>query len=142
MGTSTIILAALAMAALAAADFSVKQASGRISSSLGTLIYALSAFVIPLAWTLWSRAHEGIDATPRGVAWSIGTGLCFSVFTGLLFLVFATGASLSVAVPAIRMGGIAVATALGLIVLGEQLSVQHVAGIALAAIGVSLVLTA
>jgi uncharacterized membrane protein len=66
----------------------------------------------------------------------------FGAFTGVLFLLFSSGASLSVTVPAVRIGGVAIASALGLIVLGEHLTVQYVIGVAVTALGISVVLTA
>jgi len=46
----TLLLLILSMGVLAMADFSVKEASGKISPSLGTLIYALTASGVALAW--------------------------------------------------------------------------------------------
>jgi len=45
-------------------------------------------------------------------------------------------------VPAVRIGGVAIASTLGLIVLGEHLSLQYVIGVAVTAIGIAVVLTA
>lgn len=142
MSGTTIFLLILAMAVLALADFSIKQSAGRISSSLGTLIYAGAALFIPLVWVIWTQRRDAIEVTASGVVWSVATGLLFSVFTGLLFLLFAAGANLSFAVPIVRAGGLTLAAVLGVFLLGEQLNTQHIVGLTLAVAGIVLLFTA
>jgi uncharacterized membrane protein len=139
LSATTIILFLTGMAILAFADFSIKESSGRITPSLGTLIYALVAAVPALIWLLWTRAHEPIMVTPPGLFWAISTGLAFGVFTGLMFLLFSQGVDLSIGTPVIRMGGIVVAATLGVIILREGLNWQYVIGFILAAVGILLV---
>jgi len=142
MPASSLALAVVGMVLVALADFSIRQSAGRISPSLGAFIYAISALAVLGGWALWARARGDLEATSAGVVWSIGTGLFFGAFTGVMFMLFSAGASLSVTAPTVRIGGIAIASALGLIVLGEHLSVQYVVGVALAALGIALVLSA
>lgn len=142
MTGTTIFLLILAMAVLALADFSIKQSAGKISSSLGTLIYAGAALFMPLVWVVWTQVRGEIEVTASGIAWSVTTGLLFSVFTGLLFLLFAAGANLSFAVPIVRAGGLTLAAVLGVVLLGEQLSAQHMVGLMLAVAGIVLLFTA
>ena len=142
MPPSSLALAAVAMVLLALADFSIRQSAGKISPSLGAFIYSVAALTFLGGWVLWTRSRETLELSAAGLGWSIGTGLLFGAFTGVLFLLFSTGASLSVTVPAVRIGGIAIASALGLIVLGEHLSLQYLFGVAVTALGISLVLTA
>ena len=141
MPASSLPLAAIAMVLLALADFSIRQSAGRIQPNLGAFIYSVSAAAVLGGWLLVVRMRDTIDATSAGVAWSVGTGVFFGAFTGVLFLLFAAGASLSITVPVVRIGGIALASALGLIVLGEHLSVQYVIGVAVTAVGIALVLS-
>jgi drug/metabolite transporter (DMT)-like permease len=137
----TVLLFLAGMAILAFADFSIKETSGRISPSLGTLIYALVATIPPLLWLAWARAQGPIVITPPGVYWAIATGLSFGVFTGLMFLLFSQGVDLSVGSPVIRMGGIVVAATLGVIILREGLNWQYLIGFILATAGIALVVT-
>jgi drug/metabolite transporter (DMT)-like permease len=137
----TILLFLVGMAILAFADFSIKETSGRISPSLGTLIYALVAAIPPLLWLAWTRAHGPIVVTPPGVFWSVATGLSFGVFTGLMFLLFSQGVDLSIGTPVIRMGGLVVAATLGIIILHEGMNWQYVIGFILATAGIYLVAT-
>jgi uncharacterized membrane protein len=71
----------------------------------------------------------------------MATGIGFGVFAGLLFFLFSRGVNLSLGVPVIRLGGIACAVVLGIIVLREPVSFQSLAGFALAAVGILLIAT-
>jgi hypothetical protein len=75
-----------------------------------------------LAWTIWTRAHAPFVITRAGVLWATATGIGFGVFAGLLFFLFSRGVNLSLGVPVIRLGGIACAVVLGIIVLREPVS--------------------
>lgn len=141
MPLTTLLLFIASMATLGFADFATKQASGRISPALGTLIYAASAMVPALCWTLWTRAHAPLAVTRAGVGWAVATGLAFGVFAGLLFFLFSHGVNLSLGTPVIRLGGIAAAAMLGIIVLREPFNLQSVAGFVLAALGILLIAT-
>src|SRR5262245_31108265 len=133
MSLATLLLFIASMATLGFADFATKQASGRISPALGTLIYAASAMAPPLVWTIWTRAHAPLVVTRTGIGWAIATGLAFGVFAGLLFFLFSHGVNLSVGTPIIRLGGIAFAALLGIMVLREPFNIQSLAGFVLAA---------
>lgn len=139
MPLSTLLLFIASMATLGFADFATKQASGRISPALGTLIYAASAMVPAMVWTLWTRAHEPLTVTRAGIWWAVATGLAFGVFAGLLFFLFSHGVNLSLGTPVIRLGGIAAAALLGIVVLREPFNMQSLAGFVLAAMGILLI---
>jgi uncharacterized membrane protein len=127
------------MATLGFADFATKQASGRISPALGTLIYATTATVTALIWTIWARAQAPLLLTRAGGVWAALTGLAFSIFAGILFFLFSKGVNLSVGTPIIRLGGIACAALLGIVVLREPFNLQSLAGFVLAALGILLI---
>jgi uncharacterized membrane protein len=129
------------MITLGFADFATKQASGRISPALGTLIYAASAMVPALAWTVWTYSRTSLVVTRSGVWWAIATGLAFGVFAGLLFFLFSHGVNLSLGTPVIRLGGIAFAAVLGIMILREPFNLQSIAGFVLAALGILLIAT-
>ncbi len=141
MSTTTIVLAIVAMAIIALADLSTKQSAGKISPSLGTLIYAVTTIAIPLAWTVWTRANGGLQITRDGVLWSVAVGISFSIFTGLMFLLFSQGVNLSIGSPIVRMGGIVLAASLGILVFREGINLQYVIGFLFAAFGIFLVVT-
>jgi len=129
------------MITLGFADFATKQASGRISPALGTLIYAATAMVPALAWTILTRVQTPLVVTRAGILWAMATGLAFGVFAGLLFYLFSHGVNLSLGTPVIRLGGIAFAALLGIMVLREPVNVQSLAGFVLAALGILLIAT-
>ena len=139
MSVSTVLLFIAAMATLGFADFATKQTSGRISPALGTLIYAVTAAMPALIWTIWARAHAPLLVTRVGIMWAVWTGLAFGVFAGMLFFLFSQGVNLSVGTPVIRLGGIAFAALLGITILREPFSVQSVAGFLLATAGILLI---
>lgn len=141
MSTTTIALAIVAMGIIALADLSTKQSAGKISPSLGTLIYAVTTIAIPLVWTLWTRANGGLQITRDGVLWSMAVGICFSIFTGLMFLLFSQGVNLSIGSPIVRMGGIVLAATLGIVIFREGINFQYVIGFLFAAFGIFLVVT-
>jgi len=141
MSSATLLLFIASMATLGFADFATKQASGRISPALGTLIYASSAMVLALAWTIWSRSHTPLVVTRAGIAWAVATGLAFGAFAGFLFFLFSRGVNLSLGTPMIRLGGIAFAAVLGIIVLKEPFNLQSLGGFVLAALGIGLIAT-
>ena len=139
MSGKTLLLFIAAMITLGFADFATKQASGRVSPAVGTLIYAATATVPALIWTLWARASAPLVVERSGVMWAMLTGLAFSVFAGLLFFLFSHGVNLSTGTPVIRLGGIAFAAMLGMIILREPFSIQSIAGFVLATAGILLI---
>jgi bacterial/archaeal transporter family protein len=141
MSFTTVLFFIAAMATLGFADFATRQTAGRISPALGTLIYAATATVPALIWTIWSRAQAPLLVTRVGVMWSVFTGLAFGIFAGILFFLFSKGVNLSVGTPVIRLGGTAFAAMLGIIVLREGFSRQSLAGFVLAALGILLIAT-
>jgi drug/metabolite transporter (DMT)-like permease len=139
MPLTTLLLFIAAMVTLGFADFATKQTSGRISPALGTLIYAATAMLPALAWTLWTRAQGPLLITRTGTAWAVATGLAFGVFAGILFFLFSQGVNLSVGTPVIRLGGIAVAALLGIMFLREPFTARALAGFVLAMAGILLI---
>ena len=139
MSFTTLVLFIAGMITLGFADFATKQASGRISPALGTLIYAATAMMPALVWTIWTRSS--LVVTRSGGWWAVATGLAFGAFAGLLFYLFSHGVNLSLGTPVIRLGGIAFAAVLGIVILREPFNVQSVAGFVLAALGILLIAT-
>src|SRR5215471_19901147 len=131
MSLTTLFMFIAGMITLGLADFATKQASGRISPALGTLIYAATAMMPALAWTVWTRTHTSLVVTRTGVLWAMATGLAFGGFAGLLFFLFSRGVNLSLGTPVIRLGGIAFAAALGVVVLKEPFNLQALGGFVL-----------
>ena len=137
-----IMYAVIAAVGLAAADVCLKLAGGRISTSLGLLIYGSCTFSMGLGWFLWQRfsgvAHH---AQAPAVLASVGVGVSFCLVTAALYATFAAGAPISLASPFIRLGGLLVASIAGVMLWGEALTLRYAVGLLLACGGVYLIIT-
>ncbi|MBI5653215.1 MAG: EamA family transporter [Chloroflexi bacterium] len=142
MSTSAIVYAIGAFICLASADFFLKLSAGRISSSLGTLIYAITAVVPAAIWVAWQKfSNEPLQITREGALASIAVGISFSLVVVFLSLTFANGANLSIASPVIRLLGIVLASSLGILVLGETVTWRYAFGVALTFAGIYFIVT-
>ncbi|MCZ6678127.1 MAG: hypothetical protein O7E52_12840 [Candidatus Poribacteria bacterium] len=128
--------------ALAAADFCVKLAVGKLSNSIAVLLYGSCTFLTGLGWVLWQWARgEPQYAQMSGILPAIGVGIAFSGVTLGLYATFGAGAPISIGSPVIRLGGILLASLAGLVVLKEPLTLRYVIGILLVCSGMYLILT-
>ncbi len=131
-----------AVICLASADFFLKLSSTRISSSLGTLVYAVTAVLPAALWVVVARAtNASFHVTRDGILASVMVGISFSLVVAFLSMTFAAGANLSIATPTIRLAGIVLASALGILVLGEVVSWRYGLGILLTFLGVYFIVT-
>ena len=128
-----------AAACLALADFLVKQATNRLSTSLGMVIYGAVNVLVGLGWVLYQRAAgQPLFATRPGLVYASGVGLAFCGVTLMLYVTFAR-VDVSLGSPVIRLTGIMLASLLGIALLGEPLTWRYVLGVALAVAGVALI---
>ena len=142
MTPSALVYAVGAFVGIALADFFLKLSAGRISSSLGTLVYAVTAVVPAVIWVVWERASNVSQTISReGVLACMAVGVCFSLVVVFLSLTFANGANLSMASPIIRLMGIVLASILGIVVLGEQFSLRYLLGALLTVGGIYFIIT-
>ncbi len=96
MNLTAVAYAVGAVVCLASADFFLKLSSTRISSSMGTLVYAITAVVPALIWVIWMKATDNsLSITKEGVLASIMVGISFSLVVAFLSMTFAAGANLS-----------------------------------------------
>lgn len=124
---------------LALADFFVKQASSRISPSLGMVVYGLITFLGAVSWLLYQRlTGQAMMVTRLGVVYAAGVGIAFTGVTLLLYLTFAR-ISVSVGSPVIRLTGIVLTSLLGILILREPITARYVLGLVLAIAGVALI---
>ena len=134
-----IPFAAVCAAFLASADFFVKLASSRISSSLGAMVYGLTTLAAGLAWVLYERATgQPQYSTPQGWGYAILVGLAFSGVTFLLFVTY-TKVEVSIGSPTIRLTAIVLASLLGIVALREPVTWRYALGVVLAVAGVALI---
>jgi uncharacterized membrane protein len=131
-----------AMTAVAAADFFIKLAAGKLSNSLAMLIYGSCTFLFGLGWVVWQRtAGTPQYAQPPGVLAAIGVGMAFSAATLSIYLTFGAGAPISLASPTIRLGALLLASLVGLTFFQEPLTGRYVLGLVLAVSGIYLIIT-
>lgn len=137
-----IVYSLWAAAALAAADVLVKLASGKVSTSLGLLLYGSVAFTVGLVWFL-ADLSRGLPAIHQssGVAYALGVGLTFTMVTIAMYAAFNAGAPISLASPLIRLGGLIVASVVGVLLWKEPANARYIIGVALSTIGIILMMT-
>src|ERR1051325_5826287 len=88
---------------LATADFFVKLASNKISSSVGMFIYGATTFTFGLVWVAYLKiTGQPLLITRTGLLYSLAVGVAFSLVTLLLYLTFAH-VSVSLGSPTIRL---------------------------------------
>jgi drug/metabolite transporter (DMT)-like permease len=106
------------------------------------LLYGVCTFLIGLSWVVWQRTQGTPQyAQPAGVLAALGVGIVFSFVTLGLYATFGAGAPISVASPAIRLGGLILVSLVGLTLLGEPLTWRYVVGMLLACGGIYLIIT-
>jgi transporter family protein len=133
--------ATVAALSLALADFLVKQATTRISSSLGMVIFGLVNLSVGLGWVVYQRATgQNVFATGLGALYATGVGLAFCCVTLLLYVTFAQ-VEVSVGSPVIRLMGIVLASLFGILLLREPVSWRYILGVVLSIAGVTLIVS-
>ena len=124
---------------LASADFFIKLAANKISSSMGMFVYGATTFVVGLIWVGYLKlTNQTIVITQPGLLYSIAVGLAFSSVTILLYLTFAR-VSVSLGSPTVRVLGILFASLLGILLLHEPFTWRYLIGLILTVSGVVLI---
>jgi drug/metabolite transporter (DMT)-like permease len=128
--------------ALAAADFFIKVAAGKLSNSLALLLYGSCTFSLGLGWVFFDKLRGvNIHAQTAGGLAAVGVGVAFSLVTVGLYLTFGAGAPITLASPLVRFGGVLLASLAGFLLLHEPLTWRYVAGMVLAISGLYLIIT-
>ena len=124
---------------LASADFFVKLASNKISSSMGMLVYGVITFAVGLIWVgILKLTKQPILITQPGLLYAIAVGIAFGSVTILLYLTFAR-VNVSIGSPTIRVMGILIASMLGILLLREPFTWRYLIGLILTVAGVALI---
>ncbi|HEX5941620.1 MAG TPA: EamA family transporter [Anaerolineales bacterium] len=124
---------------LASADFFVKLASNKISSSMGMLVYGATTFTVGLTWVGYLKVtKQPLLITQQGLLYSLAVGIAFSVVTLLLYLTFAR-ISVSIGSPTIRVMGILIASMFGILLLHEPFTWRYLLDLLLTVAGVALI---
>jgi len=124
---------------LSSADFFVKLASNKISSSMGMLVYGATTFTVGLAWVGYMKiTKQPLLITQQGALYALAVGIAFSVVTLLLYVTFAR-VNVSVGSPTIRVTGILFASMLGILLLHEPFTWRYLIALLLTVAGVALI---
>ncbi|MFZ7113348.1 MAG: hypothetical protein ACOWYE_16825 [Desulfatiglandales bacterium] len=137
-----ILYAAGTAVALAAADFFIKLAAGRISNSLALLLYGSCTFLCGMSWFLMDRIRGmNLHAETPAVVAALCVGVAFSAVTIGLYMTFAAGAPISLGSPLVRLGAVFITGLAGVLLLHEPLTLRYISGMVLTAVGVYLIIT-
>jgi drug/metabolite transporter (DMT)-like permease len=137
-----VIYAIAAAIALAAGDALVKLASGKIPDSLGMLLYGFVPFATGLLWCFLDRQRISEFALkPASVICGFGVGITFTLVTIGLYAAFRLGAPISLASPLIRLGGLILASLVGLAAWNEPANARYLIGLVFACSGLYLMVT-
>jgi len=124
---------------LASADFFVKLASNKISSSMGMLVYGATTFTVGLTWVSYLKlTKQPLLVTQQGVLYALAVGVAFSAVTLLLYVTFAR-VNVSLGSPTIRVIGILIASLLGILLLHEPFTWRYLLGLVMTVAGVALI---
>lgn len=137
-----IFIAAGTAVLLASADVFVKLASGKLSNSFVLVIFGICTFSIGIIWVIWQR-FQGVPQfiEPRGALAAFAMGITFSFVTLGLYLTFGAGAPISLASPLIRLGGLLLASFVGLMFFQEPFSWRYGFGVLMVCGGLYLIIT-
>ena len=137
-----MIYAVGAALALAAADVFIKAASGKVPNSLGMLLYGSVPFATGVVWWLIDRRNVAPSAiTTKGVILGLSVGIMFATVTFCMYAAFLRGAPITIASPVIRLGGLLVASIVGVALWREPVTLRYFAGMLMILVGIYLMLT-
>jgi drug/metabolite transporter (DMT)-like permease len=137
-----VFYALAAALALAAADILLKVSAGKIPTSVGVFLYGIVPFLAGVCWVLldWKRINASHLPT-MGLMSGLGVGLAFTLVTFAMYAAFESGAPLSLASPLIRLGGLILASAVGILFWQELANLRYLLGFVLTCSGLYLMLT-
>ena len=136
-----VIYASGAALALAIADVMVKLASSRIPNSLALLLYGSVPFLAGLVWFSLDKAGRQTEVQTPGILFGISVGITYTLVTICMYLAFQAAAPLSLASPLVRLGGLIVASGVGVLLWKEPLTFRYLLGLFLACSGLYLMMT-
>jgi len=95
-----------------------------------------------LVWVLSQKLQNvPMNSDWPGFFYALGVGVSFAVVTIGLYATFNAGAPISLASPLVRLGGLVVASFVGIVFFHEVLTVRYVIGMLCVFLGLYLILT-
>lgn len=131
-----ILNALIAIGLMGVSDLLRKATAEFKDPFFGNLAFQLGAFSTTLIlFLIFSRTFEG---NPRLILYSFIGGGLIATFTFFSLRALSVGPGLSVVLPTMRIGGVALTALLGIVLLREKATMQTVAGIIMSSIGIYL----
>ena len=137
---SWIIYALGAMFAIGISDLFRKLGSNLKDALFTNLIFQLGS--VTTAIILFLLFSRKIENNSQGIMYAVIGGILISLFSALSFKALNLGPGVSTVIPIMRVGGVLVVSALGVILFRDKLSWQLVVGIILACSGLYLIFSA
>lgn len=126
----------IAILFLGFSDIFRKLASSISNSQFANLIFQCGAFVTSLL--IFLTVDKTIINNPKSVIYAFIGGALIAVATLFSIKALATGQPVSLVMPTLRAGGVALVAVLGLLILRDKMTVQTVLGLIFSSIGIYL----
>lgn len=136
---SWIIYGLIAIWMIALSDLCRKLVSNLKDPVFANFVFQVGAFSTALLVFLFTGGV--IEKKPKVIAFGLIGGCLIALFSLFTIKALKIGPSLSVVMPSIRIGGVALVALLGILILKEKLSFQVLLGLIFSAIGVYLLFT-
>jgi len=131
-----IIYALMAIGLMGVSDLFRKLASNFKDPFFANLIFQLGATLAAvITYLIFSRQ---IESNPKYTLYALIGGALIAIFTLFSFKVLSVGPGVSVVMPVLRIGGVALVALLGVLILREKLTLQTLFGLIFSAIGIYL----
>lgn len=136
-----IVYAALVIFSYAGLDFFIKKMAGGINDFLGIIILSFISILPALIILLFFNFPvKKLVITSNGLLYAALGGIALGIGTLAFLKLFDSGINLSLASPIVRIGILIATTSLGLVVLRETVEVKEWIGLALAFVGLLLLI--
>ncbi len=122
-------------------DFFVKRTAGKIDDGLAALIMNFLSFVVLVVYVFIQKLR-GVElfSTTGGVSNAITAGVLVGLASITFIKMFSTGSNLSTGVAVVRVGMVILGVLFGVLLLQEKLVSSQYIGLALAILGLGLVM--
>lgn len=131
-----IIYSFIAIGVIGVSDLFRKLASHLQDPFFTNLIFQIAS--VTAAIILFLLFSRKVENNPRDIMYAILGGVTISLFSLISFKALSTGPGVSVVIPVLRIGGIALVVVLGILLLKEKLTLQTFFGLLFSAIGIYL----
>lgn len=129
------IYALTAIVLVGFSDIFRKLGSGLKDPIFANFIFQTGTYLTAVILFLATRK---VDYNPKSMMYAFIGGILISLFTLFSFKALSTGPGISVVMPVLRVGGVALVAVLGVMVLKEKFTLQMLAGLVFAVLGIYL----